>query len=197
MQRCSVWGRWGRCAHRRRTHIALHEPAVKVHHRLGAVSRVLAQRTPNSFCHMWRGLWVHPTHWRRRGVQLLPARALPLAGPVRSLGLSSERPPAGQHLVGHDPQRVHVGAPVERLAATLLRRHVRHRAGHDRRHGGAVDRLGNPKVGHKHPAVASQHDVARLDIAMDDALLVSIVERRTHLAQNITRLVQRHGPFRL
>ena len=42
--------------------------------------------------------------------------------------VAGERAPAGQHLVEHDADRVDIGGRRRRLAARLLRRHVRRRA---------------------------------------------------------------------
>ena len=54
----------------------------------------------------------------------------------------------------------------------------------------AVD-LGEPEVEHLHRAVGLDLDVARLEIAMDDALLVRGFERRRDLARDAQRLVER------
>ena len=87
--------------------------------------------------------------------------------PGRRVGL--ERPPAGQHLVEHDAQRVDVGGPGHLVAPRLLRAEVV-----DRAQGGAGDRhrgLGHgardAEVGDLHVAVVGDQDVSRLHVPMD------------------------------
>ena len=101
-----------------------------------------------------------------------------------------ERPPAGRHLVEHDPERVDVGARVNRLATHLLGRHVRQRplepADRPRRRlfdvGGGARQLRQAEVQHLHPALGRDDDVGRLEIAVHDAALVRLLERRRHVA---------------
>ena len=73
-----------------------------------------------------------------------------------------------------------------RVAARLLRRHVRRRAKHHARirpwhvktcgwrlRGGVLDELGEAEIDNLGVTVLGDHDVGRLQIAVDDALLVS------------------------
>ena len=85
-----------------------------------------------------------------------------------------ERPPAGQHLVEDDAERVDVRGRAGLLAARLLRAEVVDRAEGrpGQRHLGLGDRPGDPEVGDLHPAVAREHDVAGLHVPMDDAARV-------------------------
>ena len=75
---------------------------------------------------------------------------------------------------------------IDPLAARLLRRHVRRRAEHDARirpwhvktcgwrlRGGVLDELGEAEIDNLGVTVLGDHDVGRLQIAVDDALLVS------------------------
>ncbi len=102
---------------------------------------------------------------------------------------AGERRIAGQHLVEHRAERVHVGARGDlALAHRLLRRHVVRRA---ERHAG----LGHPaaaglaggerdaEVGDQRPIVVQQ-DVLGLDVAVDDAVPVGVVERVGDLARD-------------
>ena len=97
------------------------------------------------------------------------------------VGLTEERDAPGQALVEHEPERVEIGATVEFLASYLLGRQVLRRPHHDVVAGqvglGRLQSLGDAEVGEQHPPVGRHHDVARLDVAMDEARFVSVVER--------------------
>ena len=84
--------------------------------------------------------------------------------------------PAGEQLVGHGGQRVHVGAGVDAVAGDLLGRHVRRRPDHLGEPAGVQHRLGDAQVGDQQPvagaAAAAQQQVLRLDVAVHDAELV-------------------------
>ena len=105
-------------------------------------------------------------------------------------GAAAERPLAGGHLVEHHAEREDVGAHVGRLPLDLLRRHVGDRAeqrpGADDRQRlrrALVDRRlrrahgGDAEVDHLRPAVVGDDDVARLEVAVDDAVGVGRAER--------------------
>ena len=79
------------------------------------------------------------------------------------------------HLVQDAAEAEEVGAAVERFAAGLLRRHVLRRAGDDAesRDRDVVGRSGQAEVGEDGAFDAFfEQDVRRLDVAMDEALLV-------------------------
>jgi hypothetical protein len=85
---------------------------------------------------------------------------------------------ADEHLVRHHAERVDVGAVVGGwIGRRLLRRHVGRCAQRDagagqvRRRGGVAHRFGDTEVRNQGVA-ARQEDVLRLDVAMDDAVLV-------------------------
>ena len=86
----------------------------------------------------------------------------------------------GEHLVEDDAEAVEIGARVERLALRLLGTHVVRRAA---QHAGARAAVAGQQaarqaeVDEHHAAVVAQHDVRRLQIAMDDAGLVHHLER--------------------
>ena len=120
------------------------------------------------------GLGHHPRHDRLRGA--------PGEGRV-----------AGEHLVEHGPEAVHVGAGRDLpLAHRLLGAHVVRRA---ERHAGlghpGVARLArrqrDAEVGHQRPAVV-QEDVLGLDVPVNDLMAVRIVERRSHLRGDADRI---------
>ena len=93
---------------------------------------------------------------------------------------------AGEHLVHRHAERVDVGGE-DGLAMELLGRHV----GRAADHGGAVrrdlDEARRAEVGDlQEPALGDQH-VARPQVAMDDALLVRVIERVADLAGVVER----------
>ena len=88
--------------------------------------------------------------------------------------LALERLHAREHLVEHEAQREDVGAVVDGLTRDLLRRHVLRRAEEHARlrlHARLVH-VGDAEIHDLHAAVGQHHDVAGLDVAMDDAALV-------------------------
>ena len=109
--------------------------------------------------------------------------------------LAVEGAPAGEHLVEHAAEGPDVRAAVDGLAARLLRAHVaggaeqharlRHRERGRVRGLGVlrpgervgVERLGQAEVEHLDAAVAVDHDVRGLQVAVHDALLVRGLER--------------------
>ena len=109
----------------------------------------------------------------------------------RDGGVADERRPAGQQLVEQAAGGVDVGPGVDRLAAGLLRREVLRGADHGRglghRAGGVGHRPGDAEVHHLHVAGRREHHVAGLDVAVDDAGAVAVVERRQHAAGDLER----------
>ncbi len=89
---------------------------------------------------------------------------------------------AGEHLVRHGPQRVDVGAGIDRAVTRgLLRAHVLRRTERETglRHAlaaGLAHGEGDAEVRHERLAVGEQ-DVLRLEIAVDDATAMRVVER--------------------
>ncbi len=96
-------------------------------------------------------------------------------------GFAHERQLAGQQLVHHDTDGEDVGASIEGRARKALRGHVRDGAD-DASHlsqGDVELRLalgGDPEVEQLGVAVGLDHDVAGLDIAMDDIVLMRVRE---------------------
>ena len=108
-----------------------------------------------------------------------------------------EREPAREHLVGHHAERVDVAARVELLALELLRAHVRRRAEHRALLRElllllrvlASSALGDAEVEHldevaPRPRAVGQVDVRRLEIAVDDPLVVRLLERAADLPED-------------
>ena len=104
---------------------------------------------------------------------------------------ATERRPAGQHLVEDATQRPEVAALVDLHAAGLLGRHVgdgadcRARIGEPARRAG---QLGEAEVEDLHLAVLGQHEVRRLDVAMDDAGVMGPRQPARHLQGDVDRL---------
>ena len=99
---------------------------------------------------------------------------------------------AGEQLVEHAAERVDVGLLVDRLAAGLLRRDVVARP-HDRardRHPVDVDRMGDAEVGHLRSAVGVEQHVLRLDVAVDEPLIVREREPARDLQRKLDRLAR-------
>ena len=153
-----------------------------------AVGRELLRARSHRVFHVRRHGRPRVAHRRRRLGQHL--------GHDRLRGRPGERRLAGQHLVGHAAQRVDV-APGRDLALAhrLLGTHVVRRA---ERHPGlghpAAARLargqGDAEVGDQRLAVVQQ-DVLGLDVAVDHAVAVGVVERARHLGRDPERVVDR------
>ena len=122
------------------------------------------------------------------------------------LGLEGEL--AGEHLEQHHPQAVEVGLRIGGEAPRLLGRDVFGSAGHQRGLGAdlageAVEDhrgvLGEAEVEHLHGAIAAglhrDEDVARLQIAVDDACFVRGGERGEDLVDQWQRAGGRHRAF--
>jgi hypothetical protein len=99
---------------------------------------------------------------------------------------------AGEQLIEDHAAREQVAAPVDRLAGELLGRHVRDGAEHRAELGelGGVE-LGDAEIGDFDAAVGEQDDVGGLDVAMDDAALVRVLQGAQQLAHDAARLGQR------
>ena len=97
----------------------------------------------------------------------------------RVLGLKW-RPP-GQQFVKHGSQPVHVGRRAQSpFRFRLLRRHVGRRAhnrSRRRRTGTGLHALGQAEVGHVRRRLVVKQDVRRLEVAVQDAALVGVVDR--------------------
>src|SRR5690606_22643200 len=108
-----------------------------------------------------------------------------------------------------DADRVEVAPVIERLPLRLLGRHVAGSA-EDRARLGlelidlavVAEGLGDPEVEHLHdrPGLAldpGEEDVVRLEVAVDDALLVRLRERAEDRADDLDGLVDRRRPLAL
>ena len=117
----------------------------------------------------------------------------------RDRRVTCERRDARDHLVEHDPERVHVAAAVDRQALRLLGREVgggaHHRTG--LREPVARARARDAEVGDLHGARLREQHVARLHVAVHDAAAMRERERGRDLGGDLGRLVRvdrRFGP---
>ena len=112
------------------------------------------------------------------------------------LRLARERRLARQALVENGPERVDVGPSVERVGRDLLRGQVGDRADERPRLRQAVvgGRVGEPEVHHADPDVsallAGDHDVLGLDVAVNDAAGVAVLERLGGLDRDVEHFSQ-------
>jgi hypothetical protein len=104
----------------------------------------------------------------------------------------AERRRAGHALEEHAPERILVGAPVQRLALELLGCGVVEGAGEPGRAEGAVavESPGETEVGEVDVAVVGDQHVARLDVAVDEAAGVRSVEGGGDLVDDRQRPVR-------
>ena len=116
-----------------------------------------------------------------------------LGDPPQDLG--SARPIDGrakrQQFIERHAERIDVGPSVDHHspAQRLLRAHVAQRAQDVTRDGQtiiAVD-LRQAEVGHPEPALGVKQEVARLDVAVEDASLVGVVQRQSGLERQAGR----------
>ena len=117
-------------------------------------------------------------------------RALQQAG-NGAVGL--ERHSAGQQFVKDQPDGEDVRAGVQFFRPRLLWRHVLDRAQHGAGLGHAVglQRSRQAEVHHRHASLAVAHDVAGLQVAVDDALAVRRLQSGAHLLDDFHGLVRR------
>ena len=107
-----------------------------------------------------------------------------------------------EHLEDDTGERVDVGGRADRLPARLLGTHVRRRpqdAAGCRQKLRAVQRRGaarvcDAEVGDQRDAVGEE-DVLRLDVAVDETVLMRVAQRARDLAGEPQRFIQRQLPF--
>jgi hypothetical protein len=115
-------------------------------------------------------------------------------------GSARERQPAGEHLVEHDTEREQVGALVHGVPVRLFGRHVQHGADECAGQGGALasaggtdnavdivesEQLGDAEIQHLHQAARGHHQVGALDVAVDDAAPVRLVQSLGDLQRHL------------
>ena len=102
----------------------------------------------------------------------------------RHCGIAGKRRPSGKHFIQHTTCGIQVGTHVDAFAARLLGRQILRGADHAlrlrHRGGGIVERAGDAEVHDLDHALLGNHDVAGLDVAVNDAHAVRILERVEH-----------------
>jgi hypothetical protein len=151
-----------------------------------------------------RILHHQPRHQRaqlRRQVGADPPQLLGLLLDVLDRHVERRRPgerrEAGEQVIARHPEAVQVAAVVHRLPLHLLRRHVqrgaqRHPAlGQAERFLLAAEVPGQAEVRHLHFHLAGEEDVLRLDVAVDDAVVVGELQGIADLRDDGERLARR------
>ena len=147
-----------------------------------ALLRLLLQRHGRYVFELLGDLRPQRVNGRRRREHDLMQQFLQIAGP--------ERPRPGQQFVHHRTQRIQVGSIGQFDRLDLLRRHVRGAAGdpfyaRDLR----VGHQRYPEIDDSNVAVESEHDVAGLDIAVNDSAAVRVVQRARGLVDQLDDVV--------
>ena len=108
--------------------------------------------------------------------------------------LPEERGSAGHHFEEDDAHRVDVTARIDsepfRLFGRKVGRGSHHRTGLREALFG-VHGPGDAEVGHLHLAVVGDEDVARLDVPVDDPVLVCVPEGRGHMGTDVCGALRR------
>lgn len=110
-------------------------------------------------------------------------------------GISIEGNPACKHLVENHPKRVDVRSVINWRPLRLLRGKVPRCS---QNHSDGCHRLlrspsGNSKIDNLDLALRSEHDILRLDVAMDDSLIVCILKRCAHLCGHLNCISKRQS----
>ena len=115
--------------------------------------------------------------------------------------MAGDRAPPGEQLVEHDAERVEIAPLVDRPFVELLRRGIADLADeHAPRQAVAVvlQAPSEPEIDQldERPAleIAGQHQVARRDVAVDDALAMEVLESERGLAGDLQRQGKRRRP---
>jgi hypothetical protein len=100
---------------------------------------------------------------------------------------------AGHHFVERGPEAVEVAAYVGSAPECLLGGHVSDRPHHHtlNRHAGAIEGESQTEVAELGRAILGEPDVARLEVPMDHAVLVGVLEGAAHLTAKAQHLVER------
>src|SRR2546425_13322284 len=97
----------------------------------------------------------------------------------------------GQQLVENRTERENVGAPIHLLAADLLRRHVGQAAEQlPTTSYGPIANVGDSEIDNFDPAIFQHHDVARLDVSMDNRPPMRIRQAVTNFYDEIDTFQQ-------
>ena len=150
--------------------VAAGELGREIEAALVALVRILQQRHRDDVLELLGDVLAQRMDRRRRRVDDLVQQLLQVAG--------AERARARQQLVHHGAERIEVRAVGELEALHLLGRHVG-RAARDAfdARDVRVRHQRDAEVDDAHVAVVREHDVRRLDVAMDHAARMRVVQR--------------------
>ncbi len=116
--------------------------------------------------------------------------------PSRNASPGLERPPPTEQLEGDDRKRVAVARGCRPLALRLLGREIaggaEHRAGH--RQGVRARSAGDPEVRNVDGAGSVEHEIRRLDVAVDDSVAMGGIESGRSFLEPLERLPDLLGP---
>ena len=100
---------------------------------------------------------------------------------------------AREHLIEHDAGRVDIGPGVDMLAPGLLGRNVMHGAQGILRQGlSGILQAGDTEIGHLYTAVPQDHDILRLNIPVDDAAAMGMLQGAHDLHDEVQGLPPIH-----
>ena len=132
-----------------------------------------------------------PQEARRAGVQALGRSVAALVNQVDRLRgeRAGERRPSREHLVEHHAQGVDIRAAIHVFRIVdLFRGDIGRRAQHHPLPGeavlGVLQGSGDAEVHQLHLALAGEQDVARLDVAVDDLLVMGVFQGLAHLVHD-------------
>ena len=109
------------------------------------------------------------------------------------LGLSGERALAGKQLIENEPEGVDVTAHRDLAAGDLLGCHEGRRTGTNLDTGKTIRQPGKPEIGDANITSTVDHHIGRLEVTVEDALLMSCSETGTELTGDLHRLVFRQA----
>ena len=139
---------------------------------LVAAVEILFQRPPHDRIKALRQVRIERGHRRRIGIDDAIDQRRLICGPKWQS--------TGKQLEHDHTERIEVGFLVERVALDLFRRHVGRRTdAHDEGRVAVhvlVHVQGQAEIGDLRLVIGGDHDVGRLDVAMDDALPISRIE---------------------
>ena len=99
-----------------------------------------------------------------------------------------------EHFIQHAAQTVDVASPIHLGARCLLRAHVCRRTDRDAGPGQRVrdaECPSDPEVSHQHLTATGEQNVLRLDVAVNHAVLVRVVQRNRGVVRDAERVSHR------
>jgi hypothetical protein len=126
--------------------------------------------------------------WRRNWEHLTPFFAYP--ADIRKV-IYTTNALSGENFIEHQARRIEVALDAGILTRELLRRHVRGRSVSRFFKGKGARHTRQAEIGDTHLAAAVNHDVGRLQVAVNDAMLVCGREAGADLPCHFDGLIRR------